>query len=75
MSAGAERVTSAASRAAMLLAASLSLAAAPAGAATPVRSTVNGPPPWLHCYTPRAPRQVKNKAGKLVWRCIKLKVD
>ncbi|MFI4972932.1 MAG: hypothetical protein ACHP84_00160 [Caulobacterales bacterium] len=32
-------------------------------------------PPGLHCVAPKVAREVKTKSGKLVWKCIKLKID
>ena len=36
-------------------------------AATPAPT----PPATLKCKAPKVPTQVKNKAGKLVWKCVK----
>ena len=63
-------------RAALLALAAATLFVADEGRAGPLesqRAPVAAQPP-IHCVPPCVARQVKVASGKLVWRCIKLKV-
>jgi hypothetical protein len=44
--------------------------AAGSGTPAPAATDTPTPPASLHCKAPKVPKQVKNKAGKLVWKCV-----
>ena len=43
----------------------------PAGSTPAATTDTSTPPASLKCKAPKVPTQVKNKAGKMVWKCMK----